>query len=208
MPCSLILGPLSERRTCCSAANTESKQSGRMTLCAASVFVSCNSVLDCVWVLFSQTEAESVAGALGSRRSAWGGSDVGRIPVELGCGFGRCGAPAVLESGGDVNRSSLSQRVLAPEGDGARGADCLGRRPALANPRGTSRTPSLRGPDGIKGVSWVNRHVSGKSPGCAGACSRGGETARRRSPALVEPLARCPQRGVKPLGRGARRPRA
>ena len=187
-----------------------------MTLCAASVFVSCNSVLDCVWVLFSQTEAESVAGALGSRRSAWGGSDVGRIPVELGCGFGRCGAPAVLESGGDVNRSSLSQRVLAPEGDGARGADCLGRRPALANPRGTSRTPSLRGPDGIKGVSLVNRHVQESHPVAPPPVLGGGnrseeessvgravratpatrdEAARSRSTALVEPLAGRPQRG-------------
>ena len=195
-----------------------------MTLCAASVFVSCNSVLDCVWVLFSQAEAESVAGALGSRRSAWGGSDVGRIPVELGCGFGRCGAPAVLESGGDVNRSSLPQRVLAPEGDGARGADCLGRRPALANPRGTSRTPSLRGPDGIKGVSWVNRHVQESHP-VAPAPARGGgnrseeessvgrtaralpatrgEAARSRSAALVGPLARRPR--WTPLGGGVQR---
>ena len=159
--------------TCCSAANTESKQSGRMTLCAALVFVSCNSGLGCVWVLLSQAEAESVTGGSGSRRSARRGSDLGRTYVELDCGFGRCGAPAVPERGGDVNRSSLSQRVVALGGDGARGANRLGRRPALANPRGTSRTPSLRAPDGIKGVSLVNRHVQESRP-VASAPARGG----------------------------------
>ena len=153
-----------------------------MTLCAALVFVSCNSGLGCVWVLLSQAEAESVTGGSGSRRSARRGSDVGRTSVELGCGLRRCGAPAVPERGGDVNRSNLSQRVVAPEGDGARGADRLGRRPALANPRGTSRTPSLRGPDGIKGVSLVNRHVE------------------ESGPEGTEPFG-----GAKPLGRGVQR---
>ena len=159
-----------------------------MTLCAVLVFVSCNSGLGCVWVLLSKAEAGSAAGGLVRRRSARR-SDVGRTCVELDCGFGRCGAPAVPERGGDVNRSSLSQRVVAPGGDGARGADRLGRRPALANPRVTSRTPSLRAPDGIKGVSLVNRHVQESHP-VAPAPAREGETARRRSPALVEPLAR------------------
>ena len=162
--------------TCCSAANTESKQSGRMTLCAASVFVSCNSGLGCVWVRIPAVDAGSAAGGLVRRRSARR-SVVERTPVELGCGLGRCGAPEVPENGGEVNRSRLSQRVPAPEGDGARGADRLGRRPALANPRGISRTPSLRGPDGIKGVSLVNRHVQESHPVAPPPVlgSRGGE---------------------------------
>ena len=197
-----------------------------MTLCAASVFVSCNSGLGCVWVRIPAVDAGSAAGGLVRRRSARR-SVVGRTPVELGCGLGRCGAPEVPENGGEVNRSRLSQRVPAPEGDGARGADRLGRRPALANPRGISRTPSLRGPDGIKGVSLVNRHVQESHPvapppvlgsrggnrseeeSSVGRTARGsprnaGETARKRSPALVEPLARRPQRGMKPPGRGLR----
>ena len=194
-----------------------------MTLCAALVFVSCNSGLGCVWVLLSKAEAESVTGGSGSRRSARRGSDVGRTSVELGCGLRRCGAPAVPERGGDVNRSNLSQRVVAPEGDGARGADRLGRRPALANPRVTSRTPSLRGPDGIKGVSLVNRHVQESGPegteplGGGKPLERGvqrwsnrsreacntREAARTRNTGLAEPLARRPQR--EPLGRGIQR---
>ena len=184
MPCSLILGPSVVRRTCCSAANTESKQSGRMTLCAASVFVSCNSGLGCVWVRIPAVDAGSAAGGLVRRRSARR-SVVERTPVELGCGLGRCGAPEVPENGGEVNRSRLSQRVPAPEGDGARGADRLGRRPALANPRGISRTPSLRGPDGIKGVSLVNRHVQESHP--------------------VAPPPVLGSRGGKPLGGGVQR---
>jgi len=170
--------------TCCSAANTESKQSGRMTLCAASVFVSCNSGLGCVWVRIPAVDAGSAAGGLVRRRSARR-SVVERTPVELGCGLGRCGAPEVPENGGEVNRSRLSQRVPAPEGDGARGADRLGRRPALANPRGISRTPSLRGPDGIKGVSLVNRHVQESHP--------------------VAPPPVLGSRGGKPLGGGVQR---
>ena len=206
--------PLQVNRTCCSAANTESKQSGRMTLCAASVFVSCNSGLGCVWVRIPAVDAGSAAGGLVRRRSARR-SVVERTPVELGCGLGRCGAPEVPENGGEVNRSRLSQRVPAPEGDGARGADRLGRRPALANPRGTSRTPSLRAPDGIKGVSLVNRHVQESRPVAPAVLARGGnrseeessvgrtaralpatrgEAARSRSTALIEPLARRSQR--------------
>jgi hypothetical protein len=204
--------------TCCSAANTESKQSGRMTLCAASVFVSCNSGLGCVWVRIPAVDVGSAAGGLVRRRSARR-SVVERTPVELGCGLGRCGAPEVPENGGEVNRSRLSQRVPVPEGDGARGADRQGRRPALANPRGISRTPSLRGPGWYQGGVVGQQACSGKSPGCAATCSRfsGGvnrseeessvgrtaraspatrdEAARSRATALVEPLAGRPQRG-------------
>ena len=66
MPCSLMLRPFVVRRTWRSAANTESKQSGApATLCAASVFVSCNAGLGCVWVRVSPVDAESARGGAG-----------------------------------------------------------------------------------------------------------------------------------------------
>ena len=69
-------------------------------------------------------------------------------PVPVNRGFGI-----------DVGGSGVKGGVVATEGDGARGVSRLGRRSALAISRGFSRTACLRGPDGIKRVSPVNRRV-------------------------------------------------
>ena len=112
--------------------------------------------------------------------------------------------PAVRSSGWNGNGCRLTPRAVATEGDGARGVSRLGRRSALAIFRGFSRTACLRGPDGIKRVSPVNRRV--RESGTRWHAALGG---RNRSDGVVQrwprPLARRPQRAVEPLGRVVQR---
>ena len=169
-------------------------------LCAASGIVRSKPGLDCVWVLVSHLDAGSARGGVQCCRAPSRCSDVVTTFVEAAGGSECSGSPPVRSNGGDGKGCRLTPRAVALEGDGARGAARLGRRSALAIPRGFSRTGSLRGPDGIKRVSPVNKRVQESGP--ADAPRSGGETARRRSTALVEPLARGPQRAGKPLGRG------
>ena len=95
------------------------------------------------------------------------------------------GPPAVRSNGRNGNRSRLPRCAVAPEVDGARGAarprGCL----SFASIRGFSRTACLRGPDGIKRVSPVNRRVR-ESGARWHAALGGGETARTGSTALAE----------------------
>ncbi len=91
-------------------------------------------------------------------------------------------ATCPIERGG---RERLPAHAVAPKGDGARGAARLGRRAALASSRSFSRTVCLRGPDGIKRVSPVNRRVQ-ESGDPLTRHARGGETARTGSTALAE----------------------
>ena len=143
-------------------------------------------VLGCVWVWVwvsdSRVEARSAAGGLDRRPSASRASDLGSRLVEPCGGFDRSAAPTVTANGANEIRSSLSLRAVAPEGDGARSADRLGRRPELAIPRDFSRTTCLRG------VGWYQVCVAGQQ-----ACSRKWP---RQAP-------RCS--GGEPLGRGVQR---
>ena len=142
--------------------------------------------------------------------------------MEAAAGSGRSGALAASENGGDGNRSSRSARAVAPAGDGARDVDRLGRRPAFAIPRGFSRKFGLRGRDGTKRVSSVNRRVHEKCgrwrdvgrgggtgwnrpeeeysvgrPARASSATHG-EAARARGTAFAESLARHPRLTMTP----------